>query len=83
MAITSILTTLLIMPLVQSLSLTQRTQVAVRSQESARQALEVLTREIQSAIFVYDNTGQSIDFLSGDRYSRRRTRASTWCCRGW
>lgn len=65
MAITSLLTTLLIMPLVQSLSLTQRTQVAVRSQESARQALEVLTREIQSAIFVYDNTGQSIDFPVG------------------
>lgn len=61
LAITAIITTLLVTPMVQSFNITRRAQATVLSQESGRQALEQLTRELQSAVFVYDNTGQAID----------------------
>ncbi len=60
LAITSVLVSLLIVPLVQSFSITQRTQINVRSQDAARMTLEQVTREIQGAIFVYDNTGMAM-----------------------
>ena len=61
LAITAILTTLLVTPMVQSFNITRRAQATILSQESGRQALEQLTRELQSAVFVYDNTGEAID----------------------
>lgn len=60
-AITSILVSLLMAPLIQGFTITKRTQLIVLAQESARQTLESVTREIQSAVYVYDNTGQALN----------------------
>ncbi len=59
-AISSILFGLLMYPLAKGFELTKNTQIAVQAQASSRQILEQVTREIQSAIYVYDNTGQRL-----------------------
>ncbi|MCC6484097.1 MAG: type II secretion system protein [Armatimonadetes bacterium] len=66
-AITSILVTLLMAPLIQGFTITKRTQLTVLAQESARQTLESVTREIQSAVYVYDNSGQALNLPVVDR----------------
>lgn len=65
LAITSLLAGLMLGPLMNSFSITERTRVNVRAQEAARATLEQVTREIQSAIFVYDNTGQALSVPVG------------------
>ncbi len=55
-AITSVLVTLLMAPLQRSMEYTQRAQVAVAAQDASRTVLEQVTREVQEAIFVYDNS---------------------------
>lgn len=58
--ITGVLIGLLTYPLFNTLAITQRTQTNVMVQDAARLTLEQVTREIQGAIFVYDNTGQAL-----------------------
>lgn len=65
LAITSILTGLMLAPLISSFTITERTRVNVRAQDAARSTLEQVTREIQGAIFVYDNTGQALSIPVG------------------
>ena len=53
--ITAVLFFLLLGPLVNSFRLTQRAQMLVAAQDSARRTLETLTRELGSAAYVFDN----------------------------
>jgi prepilin-type N-terminal cleavage/methylation domain-containing protein len=55
-AITIILFALLLRPLVEALHLTQSAQTQAAAQDSARTTIERLTRELGSAVFVYDNS---------------------------
>lgn len=54
-AITAILFTLLLRPLVTTLRLTQRAQLLSAAQSSANTTLERITRELGSAVYVFDN----------------------------
>ena len=54
-AITVILFALLLRPLVESLRLTQSAQVQAAAQDAARITMERITRELGSAVYVYDN----------------------------
>ena len=47
---------LLLKPLVDSLSLTQQAQATAAAQDSARKTMEVMTRELGSAAYIFDNT---------------------------
>lgn len=60
MAITVILLGLLFGPMVQGFNLTNRARVQVLAQDSVRQVMEQLERDIADGVFVHDNTGQSI-----------------------
>lgn len=53
--ISALLFGLLLKPLVDSLSLTQQAQATAAAQDSARKTIEVMTRELGSAAYVYDN----------------------------
>ncbi len=55
-AITVVLFTLLLRPLVESLRLTQSAQIQAAAQDSARTTLERISRELGSAVYVYDGT---------------------------
>lgn len=55
-AITAVLLTLLITPLVNSFRLTQRAQMIVAAQDDARITLENISRELSSASYVFSNT---------------------------
>ena len=57
--ITVILFSLLLRPLVESLRLTQSAQVQAAAQDAGRITLERLTRELGSAVFVYDNASHA------------------------
>ena len=54
-AITAILFTLLLRPLVTTLRLTQRAQLLSAAQSSANTTLERISRELGSAVYVFDN----------------------------
>lgn len=72
-AITVILFGLLLGPLLQAFKLTRRAQAVTAAQDSARKAMETVTRELTSAVYVFDNNGHP--FVGGtatpddDRYS--------------
>ena len=53
--ITAILFFLLLGPLINSFRLTQRAQMLAAAQDDARKTLEILTRELGSAAYVFDN----------------------------
>ena len=53
--ITAILFFLLLGPLVNSFRLTQRAQMLAAAQDDARKTLEILTRELGSAAYIFDN----------------------------
>ncbi|MEO7716429.1 MAG: hypothetical protein ABIY70_09505 [Capsulimonas sp.] len=52
--ISVLLFSLLLIPLVNSLSLTQQAQATAAAQDSGRKTMEVITRELGSAAFIYD-----------------------------
>jgi len=66
MAITVILLGLLFGPMVQGFNLTNRARVQVLAQDTARQVMEQLERDIADGVFVFDNSGQDINFWVPD-----------------
>lgn len=62
LGISMILLGLILGPIVQSFGLTRRAQVMVNTQNTARQTLERVSREISEAMSVYDNTQSPISF---------------------
>jgi prepilin-type N-terminal cleavage/methylation domain-containing protein len=66
MAITVILLGLLFGPMVQGFDLTNRARVQVQAQDTARQIVETLERDIADGVFVYDNSGQDVNFWVPD-----------------
>lgn len=61
MAISVILMGLVLAPVVQSFQLTRRAQAMVDSQDAARTALQLISRELGQAMFVFDNAQTTID----------------------
>ena len=51
---------LLLKPLVDSLSLTQQAQATAAAQDSARKTMEIMTRELGSAAYIYDNASYPV-----------------------
>lgn len=66
MAITVILLGLLFGPMVQGFNLTNRARVQVLAQDTARQVMEQIERDIADGVFVFDNSGQDINFWVPD-----------------
>lgn len=61
MAITTILLGLIFGPLVQGINLTNRARVQVLAQDTARLVMSSIQREIADGVFVFDNSGSSIN----------------------
>ncbi len=55
-ALTAVLLTLLIVPLISALRYTQQAQIVTAAQDAARITKERITRELGSAVFVFDGT---------------------------
>ncbi len=66
MAITVILLGLIFGPMVQGFNLTTRARVQVQAQDTVRQVMEQLERDIADGVFVFDNSGQDISFWTPD-----------------
>ncbi len=64
-AITAVLFFLLVRPLIESLRLTQRAQLQAAAQDSARKTLEIISRELASAVYVFDNAGHPFTLPAG------------------
>lgn len=64
-AITAVLFFLLIRPLIESLRLTQRAQLQAAAQDSARKTLEIISRELAGAVYVFDNTSHPFTLPAG------------------
>ncbi len=64
-AITAVLFFLLVRPLIESLRLTQRAQLQAAAQDSARKTLEIVSRELASAVYVFDNASHPFALPSG------------------
>ncbi|NLI01533.1 MAG: prepilin-type N-terminal cleavage/methylation domain-containing protein [Chthonomonadales bacterium] len=62
MAITTILLGLLFGPMVQGFDLTNRARVQVQAQDTARQIMATLERDIGDGVFIHDNSGQDMNF---------------------
>ncbi len=60
MAISVILVGLVLYPVTQSFRITRRAQAMTDAQDAARYAMEVITREIGEAMYVYDNSNPHI-----------------------
>lgn len=60
MAISIILMWLVLYPVTQSLLLTRRAQAMVDAQDSARVAIEQMSRELGQAMYVYDNANSPV-----------------------
>lgn len=61
MAITVILLGLIFGPMIQGFNLTNRARVQVLAQDSARQTMEIIQRDISNGVFVFDNSGEPIN----------------------
>lgn len=66
MVLTVIIVGLIFGPVMQSFSFTRRAGTLIRAQDNARTALTRITRELQNAIFAYDNTRQATSFYVQD-----------------
>ncbi len=66
-AITAVLFFLLIRPVIESLRLTQRAQLQAAAQDSARKTLEIISRELASAVYVFDNTSHPFTATAAPR----------------
>lgn len=64
-AITAVLFFLLVRPLIESLRLTQRAQLQAAAQDSARKTLEIISRELASAVYVFDNASHPFTLPAG------------------
>lgn len=61
-AITVILLGLIMYPVIRTFNLTRQANVMVMAQDTARNTLEQITRELGQAMFVYDNSNSPINF---------------------
>ena len=61
-ALTVLVMGLVFYPLTQSFSLTRNAEVRIRTQDDARFALSIISRDLADAMYVYDNTEDTIDF---------------------
>ena len=61
-AITVILLGLIMYPVIRTFNLTRQANVMVMAQDTARNTLEQVTRELGQAMFVYDNSNSPINF---------------------
>lgn len=61
MAVSMILMGLVLAPVVQTFSLTRRAQAMVDAQDAARVAIELISRELGQAMYVYDNANAPVD----------------------
>lgn len=66
LALTTLLLGLLFGPIFQSFKMTQRSQAMTELQETARLALEQMTREISDAMYIYDTW---TEYASGSGYA--------------
>ncbi len=64
-ALTALLLTLLIVPLISALRYTQQAQIVTAAQDAARITKERITRELGSAVFVFDGTSHPFQLASG------------------
>ena len=64
-ALTAVLFALLLVPLVSALRYTQQAQLVTAAQDAARSTEERITRELSSAIFVFDGTSHPFQLTSG------------------
>ena len=64
-ALTAVLFALLIIPLVSALRYTQQAQIVTAAQDAARVTKERITRELSSAIFVFDGTSHPFQLPTG------------------
>ena len=75
-ALTAVLFTLLLAPLISALRYTKQAQIVTAAQDAARITRERITRELGSAVFVFDNTSHPFLIPAGtqvasgdDRYT--------------
>ena len=61
LAISVILMGLVMYPVIQSFKLTRRAEAMVEAQDSARQAMSQISRELGQAVYVYDNANSPIN----------------------
>jgi prepilin-type N-terminal cleavage/methylation domain-containing protein len=64
-ALTSILLTLVFVPLTNSLNLTSRAGTQIEAQSAARDIMRQIQAELSGPVFVYDNASQGVDALGG------------------
>lgn len=60
--ITIILMGLIFAPIVQTFNFTRQATAMVQAQDTARSTLELISRELSQAMFVYDNSNSPIEF---------------------
>ena len=60
-ALSALLIGLLLRPLYQALAYTKDAQVETAAQDSARKTMEMITRELGTAAYVFDNTSHPFD----------------------
>ena len=64
-ALTAVLFALLLIPLVSALRYTQQAQIVTAAQDAARITEERITRELGSAVFVFDGTSHPFQLAAG------------------
>ena len=64
-ALTAVLFALLLIPLISALRYTQQAQIVTAAQDAARITKERITRELSSAVFVFDGTSHPFVLASG------------------
>jgi len=64
-ALTAVLFALLLVPLVSALRYTQQAQLVTAAQDAARSTEERISRELGSAVFVFDGTSHPFQLTSG------------------
>jgi prepilin-type N-terminal cleavage/methylation domain-containing protein len=64
-ALTAVLFALLLIPLVSALRYTQQAQIVTAAQDAARITKERITRELSSAVFVFDGTSHPFQLTTG------------------
>ncbi len=64
-ALTAVLFALLLVPLVSALRYTQQAQLVTAAQDAARSTEERISRELGSAVFVFDNTSHPFQLPNG------------------
>ena len=68
-AVTTVLFSLLLIPLISALRFNTQAQSVTASQDAARTTREILTRELGSAVFVFDGTSHPFNIPAGTTVS--------------